>query len=44
MFLLLNGVCLFIGVFFSFLYVHCENLLEADFVVEDLNSFEEDPQ
>jgi hypothetical protein len=27
-----------------FLYVRCATLLEADFVVEDLNLFEDDPQ
>jgi hypothetical protein len=35
-----NGVCLFIGECFL-LYVRCVTLLEADCVVEDPNSFEE---
>ena len=39
---LLNGVCLLVYVLF--LYVRYVTLLEADFVVEDPNSFEEDPQ
>jgi hypothetical protein len=37
-----NVVCLFIGDCFLFLYVRCATLLEADCVVEDLNSFEKD--
>jgi hypothetical protein len=35
-------VYLLVYVFFS--YVRCANLLEANFVVEDPNSFEDDPQ
>jgi hypothetical protein len=35
-------VYLLVYVFFC-LYVQCVNLLEADCVVEDPNSFEEDP-
>jgi hypothetical protein len=31
-------------VYVFFLYVRCVTLLEADCVVEDPNSFEEDPQ
>jgi hypothetical protein len=41
---LCNGVCLFIGVCFLFVCVMCESILEADFMVEDPNLFEEDPQ
>jgi hypothetical protein len=41
---LCNGVCLFIGVCFLFVFMMCESILEADFVVEDPNTFEEDPQ
>jgi hypothetical protein len=40
---LLNGVCLFIGVCFLFVWQRT-TLLEADCVVEDLNLFENDPQ
>jgi hypothetical protein len=40
---LLNGVCLFIGVCFLFVWQRT-TLLEADYVVEDLNLFENDPQ
>jgi hypothetical protein len=40
---LLNGVCLIIGVCFSFVCTMCKSILEVDFVVEDPNSFEEDP-
>ena len=29
---------------FSFVYTICESILEADFVVEDQNTFEDDPQ
>jgi hypothetical protein len=32
------------GVYFLFVCTMCESILEADFVVEDLNSFEDDPQ
>jgi hypothetical protein len=38
-----NGVCLFIGVCFLFVWWHT-TLLEADFVVNEPNSFEDDPQ
>jgi hypothetical protein len=38
-----NGVCLFIGVCFLFVWQRTM-LLEADCVVEDSNSFEDDPQ
>jgi hypothetical protein len=37
-----NGVCLVIGICFL-LYVRCVMLLEADCVVEEPNSFEENP-
>jgi hypothetical protein len=40
---LLNGVCLFIGVCFLFVLRHA-TLLEVDCVIEDPNSFEDDPQ
>jgi hypothetical protein len=39
-----NGVCLFIWRMFSFICTICESILEADFVVEDLNSFEDNSQ
>jgi hypothetical protein len=39
---LCNDVCLFIGACL-FLYVRCATLLEADCVVEEPNSFEDDP-
>jgi hypothetical protein len=29
---------------FSFVYTICESILEADFVVEEPNTFEDDPQ
>jgi hypothetical protein len=32
------------GVCFLFVCVKCESILEADFVVEDQNTFEDDPQ
>jgi hypothetical protein len=38
---LCNGACLFIGVCFIFVW-RCTTLLEAEFVVEDPNSFEDD--
>jgi hypothetical protein len=38
---LLNGVCLFIGVCFPFVYTMCESISEANYVVEDPNSFEQ---
>jgi hypothetical protein len=44
MFYLWNDVCLFIGVCFSFVCTMCESILEADFVVEDPNTFEDDTQ
>jgi hypothetical protein len=37
-------VYVYLLVYVFFLYVRCVNLLEADFVVEDLNSCEDDPQ
>ena len=40
---LLNGVCLFIGVCFLFVWRRI-TLLEADGVVDEPNSFEDDPQ
>jgi hypothetical protein len=40
---LLNGVCLFIGVCFLFVWRRAK-LLEADCVVEDPNSCEDDSQ
>jgi hypothetical protein len=39
-----NGVCLFIWCMFSFVCTICKSILEADFVVEDQNTFEDDPQ
>jgi hypothetical protein len=39
-----NGVCLFIWCMFSFVCTICESILEADFMVEDQNTFEDDPQ
>jgi hypothetical protein len=41
---LCNGVCLFIGVCFLFVCTICESILEADFEVDDPNTFKEDPQ
>jgi hypothetical protein len=41
--LFFNGVCLFIGVYFLFV-LRRATLLEADCVVEDSNTFEDDPQ
>ena len=40
---LCNGVCLFIGVCFLFVWRRI-TLLEADGVVDEPNSFEDDPQ
>jgi hypothetical protein len=40
---LLNGVCLFIGVCFLFVWKH-STLLEDDCVVEESNLFEDEPQ
>jgi hypothetical protein len=40
---LLNGVCLFIGVCFLFV-LRCATIIEADCVVEEPNTFEDDPQ
>jgi hypothetical protein len=40
---LLNGVCLFIGVCFLFVWRHA-TLLEADCVVDEPNLFEDEPQ
>jgi hypothetical protein len=39
-----NGVCLFIWCMFSFVCTICESILEADCVVDEPNSFENDPQ
>jgi hypothetical protein len=39
-----NGVCLFIWCMFSFVCTICESILKADFVVEDQNTFEDDPK
>jgi hypothetical protein len=39
-----NGVCLFIWCMFSFVCTICESILEADCVVEEPNTFEDDPQ
>jgi hypothetical protein len=36
-------VYVYLLVYVFFLYVRCVNLLEADCVVEDPNTFEEDP-
>jgi hypothetical protein len=38
-----NGVFLFFGVCFLFICTICESILEVDFVVEDQNTFEDDP-
>jgi hypothetical protein len=38
-----NGACLFIGVYFLFVWQRV-TLLEADGVVDEPNSFEDDPQ
>jgi hypothetical protein len=38
MYVYLFGEC------FLFVYMICESILEADFVVEDQNTFEDDPQ
>jgi hypothetical protein len=38
-----NGICLFIWCMFSFVCTICESILEADFVVQDQNMFEDDP-
>jgi hypothetical protein len=40
---LLNGVCVFIGVCFLFVW-QCTTLLEADCVVEDSNLIEDEQQ
>ena len=40
---LCNGVCLFIGVCFLFVWRRT-TLLEAEFVVDEPNSFEDEPQ
>jgi hypothetical protein len=37
-------VYVYLLVYAFFLYVRCVNLVEADCVIEDPNSFEEDPQ
>jgi hypothetical protein len=39
-----NDVCLFIWWIFSFVCTICESKLEADFMVEDQNTFEDDPR
>jgi hypothetical protein len=39
-----NGVCLFICFMFSFVCTICESILEADSVVGDQNTSEDDPQ
>jgi hypothetical protein len=39
-----NGVCFFIWCMFSFVCTSCESILEADFVVENQNTFGDDPQ
>jgi hypothetical protein len=36
-----NGVCLFIWCMFSLVCTICKSILEADFVVEDQNTFED---
>jgi hypothetical protein len=41
---LCNGVCLFLWCIFSFVCTICELILEADCVVDEPNSFEDDPQ
>jgi hypothetical protein len=40
---LCNGVCLFIGVCFLFVCTLYESILETDFLVEDSNTFEDNP-
>jgi hypothetical protein len=40
---LCNGACLFIGVCFIFVWQRT-TLLEAEFVVDEPNSFEDEPQ
>jgi hypothetical protein len=40
---LCNDIYLFIGVCFLFVCTMYESILEADFVVEDPNTFEDDP-
>jgi hypothetical protein len=39
-----NGVCLFIWCMFSFVCTICKSILEADYVVDEPNTFEDDPQ
>jgi hypothetical protein len=43
-FYMCHGVCLFIWCMFSFVCKICEPILEADCVVEEPNTFEDDPQ
>jgi hypothetical protein len=38
-----NGVCLFIWCMFSFVCTICESILEADYVVDEPNTFEDNP-
>ena len=37
-------LCVYLLVYVLFLYVRCATLLEADYVVEDSNTFEDEPQ
>jgi hypothetical protein len=39
-----NGVCLFIWCMSSFVCAICESILEAECVVQEPNTFEDDPQ
>jgi hypothetical protein len=39
-----NGLCLFIWYMFSFVCTICESILEAECVVDEPNTFEDDPQ
>jgi hypothetical protein len=41
--LLVQWLYVYLLVYVYFLYVRCVNLLEADFMVEEPNSFENDP-
>jgi hypothetical protein len=40
---LCNGVCLFIWRMYYFVCMICKSMLEADFEVDEPNSFEDDP-
>jgi hypothetical protein len=39
-----NGACLYIWCMFSFVCMICKSILEADYVVDEPNTFEDDPE